>query len=309
MRWEDEPWIKLYTRETTTSAAWEWQTRAIWPEIMKRLDGAGLLHIGPRGILGLAALIRFPVEVVRVGLSELRTDGTITLSENGVLCAPNFAEAQMTRQRDAVRKAESRRRARESALDNASESFDLVSEHVTSSHQQSRSEENRRDQRLLPEVGATAPDSRLVQNSEPDPPRAEVSSLPTVPAVDGGRHSPSGRAQAERRAQRDLITVPAFDLLALYAAYPRKDGRKRGLATLARRIKTPAEYEAVRVAIANYAAQVTRDGTEKKYVKHFDSFVNCWEDYAASEPANDALSDLDRRVLAAEERRRNGQGP
>src|SRR6188768_4313657 len=62
MRWEDEPWLKFYTRETPTTASWAWQAHAVWPQIMKRLDGAGMLHLGRRGVIALANLIRYPLE-------------------------------------------------------------------------------------------------------------------------------------------------------------------------------------------------------------------------------------------------------
>ncbi len=67
-----------------------------------------------------------------------------------------------------------------------------------------------------------------------------------------------------------------FDFEAIYAEYPRKEGKKRGLACCRSIIKTRLKYDALLMAVRNYAATVS----DIRFAKHFDTFMGCWEDYA-----------------------------
>lgn len=192
MRWEDEPWIKLYTRETPTTASWEWQARAIWPQIMTRLDGAGLMHVGAKGVKALAALIRFPVDVVRAGLDELQADGTVTLSPEGVLCAPNFVDAQRARTSDKLRKATQRERDRDAAVANHANLADVVSHGVTASHTASHGVTNRREEKREEEKRLEEKDSDSTAAGgleQPDPPSVDAKTRRS-------RQEPSAQAKA-----------------------------------------------------------------------------------------------------------------
>lgn len=83
----------------------------------------------------------------------------------------------------------------------------------------------------------------------------------------------------------------AFDLEAIYALYPRKVGKKNGLHRLSKAIKTQGDYELVLAAVKNYAAQIGATQTAERYVKHFDTWVGEWEDWAPGpdgKPANGA---------------------
>ncbi len=66
-----------------------------------------------------------------------------------------------------------------------------------------------------------------------------------------------------------------FDFISVYAAYPRKEGRKKGLQRCKTQITTRSKYDALTRAVANYAASLT----DVTYAKHFDTFMGCWEDY------------------------------
>lgn len=69
------------------------------------------------------------------------------------------------------------------------------------------------------------------------------------------------------------------DFLDLYKLYPLKKGKIPGLRACKRLIKTPEAFERVRQAIQNYRAQLERDGTEPKYIKHFGTFMNHYEEF------------------------------
>lgn len=195
MRWEDEQWIKLYVRDTPTTASWEWQTRAIWPEIMRKLDGAGLLHVGGKGARALAALIRFPADVVAVGLAELVADGTVTMSPEGVLCAPNFLEAQRARTSDKVRKASQRERDRDAAVANHAKLADVVSHGVTAGHTASHGVTNRLEEIRLEETRGDEISSQVATGAleNPTPAGGPIAVEPGKPR----RHpEPSDEAKA-----------------------------------------------------------------------------------------------------------------
>lgn len=76
-----------------------------------------------------------------------------------------------------------------------------------------------------------------------------------------------------------VAPLPAFDFDAVYALYPRKEGRKKGLQRCRSQIKTREKYDALLRAVKNYAAKVQAEQTEAKYVKQFDTFMGCWEDF------------------------------
>lgn len=69
-----------------------------------------------------------------------------------------------------------------------------------------------------------------------------------------------------------------FDLEALYSKYPRKMGKTKGMEKLKTIIKTQEIYNKVSLAIDNYHKHCISEKTESKYIKHFSTFVNTWED-------------------------------
>jgi hypothetical protein len=110
MRWSDEPYIRVYTRDTVEWDMLPWESRALWPLLLRKVDRAGLLELGKHGARGLASLVKLPVHVVEVGLAGLLDDGCVEL-RGTVLVVPNFHEAQTAAQSDAQRKREERARA------------------------------------------------------------------------------------------------------------------------------------------------------------------------------------------------------
>jgi len=97
-------------------------------------------------------------------------------------------------------------------------------------------------------------------------------------------HSSKERKGKERKVKEkkeknseDKSSVPVFDLNEIYNAYPRKEGRKKGMARLEQVVKDSEIYEKVLQATRNYASTVLN--TEKQFIKQFSTFTNCWEDY------------------------------
>lgn len=86
-----------------------------------------------------------------------------------------------------------------------------------------------------------------------------------------------------RDPDRGSGKISQSDLDAVYDAYPRKDGRKKGMARLRALATSRLKYDAIAAAVRNYAHR--NAGTESKFLKHFDTFMNCWEDYSDGSPA------------------------
>lgn len=85
---------------------------------------------------------------------------------------------------------------------------------------------------------------------------------------------------------QDLKEIPSaptgaggFDFEAIYQAYPRKLGKKRGIQRCKSKVTSQAKFDQLKQAVANYARHVA--GKDLEYVKHFDSFMSNWEDWIA----------------------------
>lgn len=104
------------------------------------------------------------------------------------------------------------------------------------------------------------------------------------------KNSAVRRLTSDLRPPTPTNELPGFDFAAVYLAYPRKEGKKDGLRKCEQQITTAVKYEALVKSVQHYAAICEALGTEPKYVKHFDSFMSCWEDYA--DPACVAMAKL-----------------
>lgn len=117
MDWSNEPYVKVYTRETDDDLALSWEARALWDRLMAKFDRSGVVET-KRGGRGLAAITRMPAEVVERVLPELLEDGRLVEVDDGYM-APNFIAAQEASKSDKLRQRESRERRRSRNLDTA----------------------------------------------------------------------------------------------------------------------------------------------------------------------------------------------
>jgi hypothetical protein len=81
--------------------------------------------------------------------------------------------------------------------------------------------------------------------------------------------SPKERAKAAIKIE--------FDFETIYQMYPRHIGKKTGIDKLKRIIQTPDKYQLLFQAVKNYAESVAN--VEQKFILHFSTFVNRFEDY------------------------------
>lgn len=117
MDWSNEPYVRLYTRDTTTWRMLTWEAQAVFPNLMKVLDRAGRLDLDgvPPVDAVSAALPKWPPAVIEAALVSLRARGVIVVTDVAIV-VPNFEPAQNTPRSDKARQAEVRARRRDEAL-------------------------------------------------------------------------------------------------------------------------------------------------------------------------------------------------
>lgn len=139
MEWSEEKYVKLYVRDTVTWLSWPWQAKALWPLLMRKLDGAGMLECGnTHPAKAVSLVVAMPLEVVEAGLVAILESGTLEKVPNGLL-APKFLEGQEARKSDALRQREARARRREDIVSRKpAESGGSASHGVTRRHETSQ---------------------------------------------------------------------------------------------------------------------------------------------------------------------------
>lgn len=69
------------------------------------------------------------------------------------------------------------------------------------------------------------------------------------------------------------------DLDSIYARYPRKEGKSRGIAILKASVKGPADFVECNTALDNFLAHHKRKGTEAEFLPHFKTWAGSWRDW------------------------------
>lgn len=115
MRFEDEPWVRLYVSDSTTRLTWSWQANAIFDALLRKWDRAGLIKVGNLPVERVVAMhTRIPLEVVEAYLPELMREephGPPTMSViNGYLVCHRHVTAQHANSSNAKRSREHRER-------------------------------------------------------------------------------------------------------------------------------------------------------------------------------------------------------
>lgn len=106
--------------------------------------------------------------------------------------------------------------------------------------------------------------SRGVEEIQPDASRPPAAASLKDTDKDNKTNTTSASATTER-----------FDLEALYAKYPRKEGRSKGMEKLRKQIKTRKDYDDCERALAIYCRSET---VLKGFIKTFATWVNSWRD-------------------------------
>lgn len=240
MRWEDERYVRLYTRDTADWMALPWQARAVFYELLRKVDRAGILPVGKSGFRGVANIFHMPVDVVESGIAALVEDGCIQKSPDSVII-PNFLTAQESRQTDAARKRAQRERdiARATNEEKPNDSANGVSHEVTDTHAESH---DVTPCLAVPSLAMLIPEETSVLNRDPSEPTGSGShsSDPEGPLPRATNHDSATTtepAPVPRNGQATLLSLeplpptrehPADAVFARYVAGWRKHvGGKR----------------------------------------------------------------------------------
>jgi hypothetical protein len=135
--WSNEPFARLYKRETDDDLLLSWEARAVWHEFLKKCDRSGMLETR-RGVPGLAALLRVPLDVIENALQQLIEDGRLRSVPNVGFVAPNYLQANDAPRSDRVRQAESRLRRKQDALSGGNSKSETLDGCHTASHDVTR---------------------------------------------------------------------------------------------------------------------------------------------------------------------------
>jgi hypothetical protein len=214
-RWEDEHYVRIYTRDTLTWKRWRWETRTTFLHLMRKVDRAGLLDIGDdEPAEALSLFLDLPIEVTRVAVPQLVERSTVEI-RNGLLIIPNYHPAQHAKSSDKQRKQEERARAAAnarkeqvvtgetvSAQTNDVTTCHTASEPVTDGHNPSLSTVQYSAVQCSNTYAPAAPDAKANQ-AEFDLPKAET---------------PEEAAERQRKEREAEITREAKALKAKYQA-------------------------------------------------------------------------------------------
>jgi hypothetical protein len=215
--WENERYVRLYVRDTADILAIGWEGRALFSEILRKVDRAGLFDSDEPEVI--SELIRMPVEIVSHALTRLVGRGMVERI-GGMLLIPNFLDAQEAKSSESQRSREHRARRRDQAR--AGQLREDTSATI-------------RDEQEV--QSATIRDgAETIRDEHPDPCDENVTpccAVPSVPSEDIGH-----RADVRARS-----TVTKQDLESVYAHYPKKVKKAKGIAAAKRIIRTREEFE------------------------------------------------------------------
>lgn len=72
----------------------------------------------------------------------------------------------------------------------------------------------------------------------------------------------------------------------LYKSYPKKIGKAKGLARLKTQLKSDEDINNFNLAVKNYCNYCSNNAIEQRFIKHFSTFVNEWQDWLDPETGN-----------------------
>jgi len=135
VNWQDEQFIKVYTRDTGEWTLLSWDAQALLLQILRKVDRSGVLQLGKHGARVLPAALghREQAERITAALAELTADGCVILRPE-CLVVPNFIAAQTSRQSDKARQQSARDRRRAESMGSSLPADKETSQNVTDCH-------------------------------------------------------------------------------------------------------------------------------------------------------------------------------
>lgn len=146
MNYEDEDYVRFYTRDTVSWMALGWEGQAVLSLMLHgKFDRAGVFDCdGHTASHAVTLVTRLPEEVAAAGLKRL-LDSKTWVHRDGKIIWPKFIEAQTCRRSDRVRQRESRENRKKEALGQPVTAGDIghTESHASQSVTPSRAEPSR----------------------------------------------------------------------------------------------------------------------------------------------------------------------
>lgn len=187
MNFEDERWVKLYTRDTTSWRMLTWQARTVLLHAFRKADRAGAIDLDNDGMDGLAVMLDLPIDVVEQGMHGKRgllERGVVTLdlTGGGTFLLPRFLEAQAAISSGKARSQASRELAKATVERGLEPRGDMktILRHTTSS-------------------GVSSEDALSSDATETGMPSQKKT------LEDGGRRSDQNRSEQNREEQTNVV--------------------------------------------------------------------------------------------------------
>jgi hypothetical protein len=265
MRWEDERYVKLYSRDTPEWMSLTFEAQGLFRILLTKVDKAGVLELGRLGLRGVAVVLGHAGrwDVIEDALDQLIVDGCVTVSDDKTrLLIPNFVDAQEARMSDRARqhehRAKSRDMARAEVTDGHTTSHAVTRRHTPSHDVTPRGEEIRGEER---ERSASPP----------------LETAPAAPAAPKAARRRRGKTEPRQESSPDVIAA-AGRLWALQdrlraEAMPGARPLKPKLEAVVARLAEYSEGDAEHV-LAVYAAEARARGLAPGVRCWFDGVTN-----------------------------------
>ena len=185
--WSNEPWRKLFTRDTASWCLLCWEARALLPQLFRKCDPSGRIDYPARvgAARAVAKLVDFPADVTSVGLTDLEQSGTVEIGARSLLLI-NFHAAQTAPTSTAERQRRRRERAKmDGAPVDDSEECKPANTGVTGGHAASRSVTKRREEKREKRRDDATPRART-RSKENAKPSVQLPVLADVRAASSG---------------------------------------------------------------------------------------------------------------------------
>jgi hypothetical protein len=138
MDFSNEPYVRVYTRNTTTWRRLEWQGQCVMMQLLRVVDRAGVLDIEDMTPAEAVTLhTGVPPDVAEPGMARLLELGVCAHNGSAILF-PRYLDAQESTKSDRQRQRESREKRRAAAAEPSVTKRDTQSQNVTESHELSR---------------------------------------------------------------------------------------------------------------------------------------------------------------------------
>lgn len=271
MNFDDERFVKIFTRDTVTWKLLGWEGRCVLLMLLRKVDRAGCVDLGS-GIEGLALLLDLPDDVTERGLAACLRRGCVTQLYQ-IAVVPNFVRAQDSRQTDRVRQAESRARRRDSGL--VSQTVTDTNEHVTKRDEVSQpvTRSHTMSHDVTPRLEQTRPDQNQYSLVDLEPAQPELALVPQQAADVSPKPAKPTEAQVRDRVARALyaeLVAARRSVIASARLSPDSAPKPAGLAGLLASLGQGYTPEQIRHAIKLKVAEVRADPEQARW------FVATW---------------------------------